>query len=277
MIVALDIITSAAILFIVSAGLLVVFGVMRIINFAHGALITLGAYGGLLGSQAGLDPILSAAVAFAVGAMAGAFIEFCAMRLLYHRPLDAILATWGLGIVIGQIITLVFGREIQFVQSPMTGTMPVFGDTYSIYRLLLVLAALAIFFVFTVLLNATRLGLVTRAVIMNDALARSLGLNSSAVRFATFSIGCGLAALAGSLITPLTSVDPNMGIPWLLNAFMLVMVSGGSLASLAIACLVLGGAQVVVSIFVSPILGGLTIVVLAALVLRIRPEGFASA
>ena len=84
-----------------------------------------------------------------------------------------------------------------------------------------------------------------------------------------------MASLAGALITPLSSVDPNMGVPWLVNAFMLVMVSGVSFMSLAIACLVLGGAQVLVSTYANAVLGGMTIVVLAALILRFRPQGFA--
>jgi branched-chain amino acid transport system permease protein len=110
---------------------------------------------------------------------------------------------------------------------------------------------------------------------MNEDLARGLGINSSLVRFVTFAIGSGLAAVAGALITPLSSVDPNMGVPWLVNAFMLVLVSGASLVSLLIACLVLGGAQVLISSLVSPVLGGITIAVLAAIILRIRPAGFA--
>ena len=98
---------------------------------------------------------------------------------------------------------------------------------------------------------------------------------TGAVRFITFSVGAGLGSLAGCLITPLSSVDPNMGIPWLMNAFMLVMVSGASMASLLLATLLFGAIQVVVSTYYSPILGGLTIVVLAAITLRIRPKGFA--
>jgi branched-chain amino acid transport system permease protein len=112
---------------------------------------------------------------------------------------------------------------------------------------------------------------------MNEQLARGLGINSGLVRFATFSAGAALGSLAGALITPLSSVDPNMGIPWLVNAFMLVMVSGSSMASLLVATLLFGTVQVVLSTFVSPILGGLAIVVLAAITLRIRPKGFANA
>jgi branched-chain amino acid transport system permease protein len=126
-----------------------------------------------------------------------------------------------------------------------------------------------------VLLKGTRLGLNTRAVIMNDALAQALGINSALVRFLSFSLGSALGAMSGALITPLSSVDPNMGFPWLVSAFMMVLLSGASLVSLAASALVLGGAQVLVSTFVNPVAGGMTIAVLAAIILRIRPEGLA--
>ncbi len=273
----LDIITTAAILYAVAAGLLIVFGVMKIINFAHGGFLTVGGYSALLVTRLGINPWWALAFAFVIGSICGMAIERVVVRPLYSRPLDAILATWGLGIILGQVITLAFGREVQFVQSPVTGAIDLLGASYSEYRLLLVLVAIVLAGALALLLNGTRLGLVTRAVIMNEDLARGLGINSGLVRFATFSLGAGLASLAGALITPLSSVDPNMGVPWLVNAFMLVMVSGVSLVSLAVACLVLGGAQVLVSTWGNPILGGLTIVVLAAFVLRLRPQGFSRA
>jgi branched-chain amino acid transport system permease protein len=272
---ALDIVTTAAILFAVASGLLIVLGVLKIVNFAHGAFLTMGGYSALLITQLGWSPWAAYPAAFVSGLAAGGLIERFIIRPIYDRPLDAILATWGLGIVIGQLITIVFGREIQFVQTPITGAASVLGETYSLYRLFLVGAAVLVAGGIAALFNMTRLGLEARAVIMNEQLAQALGINSGHVRFVTFCVGAGLASLAGALITPLSSVDPAMGVPWLVNAFMLVLVSSVSLASLAMAAIVLGGAQVVVSTFVSPVLGGMTIVVLAALILRIRPQGFA--
>jgi len=271
----LDIVTTAAILYAVAAGLLIVFGVMKIINFAHGAFLTIGGYSALIVTRLGWNPWWSLAFAVVIGVVCGAIVERLVMRPLYARPLDAILATWGLGIVVGQLITLQFGREVQFVQSPVTGAMAILGESYSEYRLILVILAVLLAVAMGLVLNGTKLGLQTRAVIMNENLARGLGINSGLVRFATFSIGSGLAALAGALITPLSSVDPNMGVPWLVSAFMLVLVSGMSLVSLGVSCLVLGGAQVLVSTYSDPVAGGLTIVVLAALILRFRPQGFA--
>jgi len=273
----LDTVTTAALLFIISSGLLIVFGVMKIINFAHAAFVTVGGYAALVGSRLGLPWALVLPLAFATGAICGTVTEATIVRWLYQRPLDAILATWGLGIVIGQIITLIFGREVQFVQAPITGTVGLLGVDYSAYRIVMIAAAIIVAVVFTALLSGTRLGLTTRAVIMNEMLAQGLGVDSSRVRLVTFAIGSGLAALSGALITPLSSVDPNMGLPWLISAFMLVMVSGGSLFALAASCVVLGGIQVIVSTFVNPILGGLAIAICAAIVLRIRPEGFARA
>ncbi len=271
----LDVVTTAAILFVVAAGLLIVFGVLKIINFAHGGFLTIGGYAALIVTQLGLSPYLAAPFALLVGLVLGAAVEMLIVRPLYSRPLDAILATWGLSIVVVQLITLVFGRGTNFVQSPVQGAVALLGTSYSLYRLLMLAVAAVLGGVMVAILQGTRLGLSARAVIMNETLAQSLGINSALVRFTTFSIGAGLAAMAGALITPLLSIDPLMGVPWLLNAFMLVMVSGTSLGSLAVACLVLGGAQVVVSTYSSPVLGALTIVVLAAVMLRLRPAGFA--
>lgn len=271
----LDITTTAAILFIVASGLLIIFGVMKIINFAHSGVMAIGAYSALATTYAGFNPWLALPFAFVAGAVFGVVVEYVIVRRLYQRPLDAILATWGLTIVIGEIITILFGRGVQFVEPPVSGAVSFFGEPYSQYRLLMIVAAVIIGVVIAAVLNGTQLGLMTRGIIMNENLARALGINSSRVRLATFSIGAGLASLAGALITPLSSVDPNMGVPWLINAFMLVLVSGASFVSLAAAALVLGGVQVVVSAYVSPVLGAVTILVISAVLLRFRPQGFA--
>ena len=273
----LDIITTAAILFIVAAGLMIILGIMKLINFAHGAFLTVGGYAAYVATASGWNPWLAFPFAALVGIALGLFVERIIVRPLYARPLDAILATWGLGIIIGQLITIGFGREVQFVQSPVTGALDFLDQTYSSYRLLLVGVAVLLALLLTGLLYFTRFGLNARAVIMNEDLARGLGIDSTRVRLVTFALGAGLASLAGALITPLLSVDPNMGLPWLVSSFMLVLVAGISIPGLFIAALIFGGAQVLVSTFVSPIIGGLTIVVLAALTLRIRPQGLSRA
>jgi len=277
MLIVLDIVTTAAILFIVALGLLAIFGVLKIINFAHGAWLTIGGYCAVIAARLGWSPWLALPLAFVIGAALGALAETLIIRPLYRRPLDAILATWGLGIVIGQLITLAFGRDVQLTPNLLSGTVALLGVDYSIYRLFALAAAVALGTAFAFTIEGTRLGLSARAVIMNETLARGLGIDTAKVRLATFMIGAGLAALAGVLLTPLTSVDPNMGVAWLIGAFMLVMVADASYLALAAACLVFGAVQVLVSTYVSPILGSISVAVLAALVLRISPKGFSRA
>lgn len=270
----LDIITTAAILYIVASGLLLVFGVMKLINFAHGGLMTLGGYAAVIATAIGVNPWIGIPLAAIFGAIVGLGMERIVVRSLYNRPLDAILATWGLSIIIGQIITLVFDRGVHFAEPPVRGVVSLLGESYSTYRLVLTVLALLLGLGLTLILKGTSLGLSTRAVIMNEDLARGLGINSGLVRTVTFTLGSGLAAVAGALITPLSSVYPDMGTAWLISAFMLVLVSGSSLYSLAIASVVLGGAQVIVSGYFGAVLGGMTIAALAAIILRIRPQGF---
>jgi branched-subunit amino acid ABC-type transport system permease component len=265
-----DVITTAGVLYIVALGLLIVYGVLKIINLAHGAFLALGSYAAVIATWLGWNPWTALVIALAVGIAVGAVAEWRVLRGLYVRPLDTILATWGLNIIIVQGITLYFGREIQFAESAITGAVNVGGVTYSLYRLVLLVVAIVLGVLLWLVMSRTQIGIVARAVIMNEELAQALGINTRLVRFVTFCLGAGLAALAGALITPLVSIHPNLGVPWLINAFMLVLVAGVSLGNLALAALVLGGAQVLVSAYGNPVLGSLTIVILAVIILRFR-------
>ena len=266
----LDIVTTAGILYIVALGLLIVYGVLKIINLAHGAFLVLGSYAAVIATWLDWTPWSALVIALASGAAVGAVAEWRVLRGLYVRPLDTILATWGLNIIIVQSITLYFGREIQFAESGVTQAVSVGGVTYSLYRLILLLIAAVLGVLVWLLMRRTQIGIVAQAVIMNEELAQALGINTRLVRFVTFCLGAGLASLAGALITPLVSVHPNLGVPWLINAFMLVMVAGVSLGNLALAALILGGAQVLVSSYGNPVLGSLTIIILAVIILRFR-------
>ena len=266
----LDVVTTAGVLYIVALGLLIVYGVLKIINLAHGAFLALGSYAAVIATWLGWNPWSALVIALAAGVAVGAVAEWRVLRGLYVRPLDSILATWGLNIIIVQCITLYFGREIRFAESGITQAVSVGGMKYSLYRLVLLAVAIILGVLVWLVMRRTQIGVVARAVIMNEELAQTLGINTRLVRFVTFCLGAGLASVAGALITPLVSVHPNLGVPWLINAFMLVLVAGVSLGNLALAALVLGGAQVLVSAYGNPVLGSLTIVILAVLILRFR-------
>jgi branched-chain amino acid transport system permease protein len=265
-----DVITTAAVLYIVALGLLIVYGVLKIINLAHGAFLALGSYAAVIATWLGWNPWSALVIALAGGVAVGAVAEWRVLRRLYVRPLDTILATWGLNIIVVQGITLYFGREIHFAESAISQAVNIGGVTYSLYRLVLLVVAVALGMLVWLVMRRTQIGIVARAVIMNEELAQVLGINTRLVRFVTFCLGAGLASLAGALITPLVSVHPNLGVPWLINAFMLVLVAGVSIGNLALAALFLGGAQVLVSAYGNPVLGSLTIVILAVIILRFR-------
>ncbi|HZS33711.1 MAG TPA: branched-chain amino acid ABC transporter permease [Methylomirabilota bacterium] len=266
----LDVVTTAGVLYVVAVGLLIVYGVLKIINLAHGAFLATGAYAAVVTTHLGWNPWASFLLAPAVGVAVGAIVEWRVLRALYARPLDTILATWGLNIILVQVVTLYFGREIQFARSPISRAVSVAGVTYSEYRVVLLLGAIAVGAGVWLVVQRTQVGTVAQAVIMNEELAQALGVNTRVVRFVTFCLGAGLASLAGALITPLVSVHPYLGVPWLINAFMLVLVAGVSLGNLALAALLLGGAQVLVSAHGNPVLGSLTIVLLSVVILRFR-------
>jgi len=266
----LDVVTAAGVLYIVAVGLLIVYGVLKIINLAHGAFLAVGAYAAVIATWLGWNPWTALLLAFVIGVAIAAVVEWRVLRALYARPLDTILATWGLNIILVQLITLYFGREIQFAESPITGAVTVAGATYSQYRLVLLGLAIVLGVTVWLIIQRTQIGTVARAVIMNEELAQALGINTRLVRFVTFCLGAGLASLAGALLTPLISVHPYLGVSWLINAFMLVLVAGVSLGNLALAALILGGAQVLVSAYGNPVLGSLTIVILAVIILRFR-------
>lgn len=271
----LNVMTSAAILFVVSLGLMLVFGVMNVINLAHGSFLLLGPYVALVVTNQGLNPWVYFALAPAVGLLVGAVSEVVLIRRLYERPLDTILATWGLSIVITQLIVLYFGREVQFAGTPIRGSVDIAGIAYSSYRLFTVVIALALGIALVLVTRFTEWGLVARAVIMNEELARGMGINTSRVRLVTFSLGAALAAFAGAMLTPMFSVDPNMGVPFLVNAFMVVLVAGPSVLGLALSSIILGGSQTLAAFYVTPVVGSLAIVVLSVVILRFLPNGFA--
>jgi branched-chain amino acid transport system permease protein len=269
----LDVITTVALLYVVAFGLLIVFGVMSVINLAHGAFIVLGAYAGLIATELHISPWWSFLLAPAVGFVCGSLIEILVVRRLYGRPLDTILATWGLSIVIIQLVTLYFGRGAQFVNMPVRGFVEIADIRYSTYRLIMVGIAFALWAAFTAFTRFTEYGLIARSVIMNENLAAALGINTGRVRLITFSVGSALAAFAGAAIAPMSSIDPNLGVPFVIPAFMIVFVAGPSLTGLAFSAAILGACQTLVSIYGNQIMGSLVIVVLAVLLVRVFPTG----
>ena len=273
---AFNIVTAGSVFFAVSIGLLVVLSVMRVVNLAHGAFLTIGGYAAVVVSDHGWNPWLSLLLAPAAGFVFGLLTELVLVRRLYGRPLDTILATWGLAIVITQVISDRFGRSAHFVDEAISGDpLQLFGAYYSPYRLFTVAVAVALGVALVLVTRFTQLGTIARAVILNPELARALGIDTGKVNALTFAVGSALAAFAGAVIVPMSSVDPTMGTPWVITAFMVVLFAGLSLPALGLSALALAAGQVLATYYIAPVVGNLVVIGLPILLMRFVPDGLA--
>lgn len=274
LILALDATNFVLALLLVTLGLVIIFGLMNVINMAHGELFLLGAYTVHAVQQAGGNHWLALLLApLAVGA-AGLLIEMLVIRHVYHRFVDTILATWGLSIAIKQAVIIVFGPTAQQVDNPLPGAIDVLGVTYPAYRLFVMAAAVCAATAVFVLFFRTDWGLQARAVIANRAMARNLGIDTRRLDRATFALGAALAGLAGAVMAPLMSVDPQMGVGFLVPAFLSILVGGtGSLLGTLLGTSLIAGGTTVVSSVWSQIAAQIVIFTLAIVVIRLFPQG----
>lgn len=207
-------------------GLTIIYGVMGVVNLAHGEFIMLGSYAvALLAGTLGYP--LSVVIAFlGVGAI-GFVLDAVLIRFLYDKPAASMLATWGLGMVLRQGVTLLFGTELRYLALPIAGSLTIgFGANVGWWRIVVVAgAALAAAGVWLVMTRTT-FGLRMRAVVADPAAAGRLGLRPAHVNRWAFALGCGLAGLAGALVAPLRTVFPGMGLPYMVGAFLVVVLAG---------------------------------------------------
>jgi urea transport system permease protein len=270
----LDALSFVLILMLVASGLVIVFGMMGVINLAHGELFLLGAYTVVVAQGFGAPFWLAAALAPLVVGMVGLAIEILLVRFVVHRPLDTILATWGLSIAIKQIVVLAFGPGSHSVVVPIDGAITVGAFTYPAYRIVLMIVATAVIAGAGYVLVHTRMGLLARAVIARPDTSASLGINTGRVTQVSFAVGAALAGLSGALVAPLISVDPQMGLGFLVPAFLAILVGGaGSMSGLVAGGGLVGSMDSLLSGWVSPVLAQITVFVLAILVIRLRPGG----
>jgi ABC-type branched-subunit amino acid transport system permease subunit len=231
----LNAVNAVLILILVTLGLAVVFGLMRVINMAHGELVMLGAYTVVALDAVGAPFWLAVAAApVAVGAL-GLVIEWALIRHVYHRALDTILATWGLSILLKQAVVLGFGPASYSVAAPIEASLSLGDFTYPVYRLVLMaIAAAVIAATFWVFLR-TDFGLMARATIARPETAACLGIDTRRLNQASFAVGSAVAGLAGALVAPLISVDPQLGLGYLVPAFLSILVGGaGPLAGVLV-------------------------------------------
>lgn len=271
-----------SVLLLAAAGLAITFGVMGVINMAHGEMMMLGAYTTyviqlLLPNHLALSLIISIPAAFMVSASVGVLIERGVIQFLKGRPLETLLATFGISLILQQLVRSIFSPLNRQVSSPefMSGALeinPIFSITYN--RLYILLFALVVFFALQLILKKTSLGLNVRAVSQNRSMAKCMGIRTEWVDAMTFGLGSGIAGLAGVALSQITNVGPNLGQAYIIDSFMVVVFGGvGNLWGTLVAGFSLG----ILNKFLEPATGAVlaNIIVLVGIILFIqkRPRG----
>ncbi len=279
----LDALSLAAIYFLAAIGLAITFGVMGVINMAHGEFITIGAYTGFVVQQIvpnyTLSILIALPLAFAVTFSAGVAMERLVIRHLYKRPLETLLATFGISIALQQILKNVFGTQARPLTAPgwLDGAL-VFNDVVSISYIRIAIFVLALIFLafFLYLMKRTRLGLEVRAVTQNPAMAASMGINPDRINMLTFGLGSGIAGIAGVAIGLYAKVTSEMGTDYIVQSFMTVVVGGvGNVWGTLAGATMIGGLQKVIE-FMNPsnTLAAQTYMILfIILFIQFRPRG----
>lgn len=267
------VLSSAATLVLVSIGLSVIFGVLGVVNFAQGEFLTIGAFTTISCQKYGLNLWLSMIVgALAVAVIAGV-IERLVIRRLYGRLENTMLATWGVSIILVQILLDIYGTSTPGVAQPF-GVFRVGPFGVPVYSVFLIVVTLLVLSLVYLLFKKTSYGIIARAVVQDSTTAEALGINSSRVYTTTFVLGGFLAGLGGALIAPTVAVTANLGQAYLGQAFMMVVLGGpGVVSGTAMASLLLGGTAQVISFWGSAVFGVLVLFAVAIVLLRFLPTG----
>jgi len=271
-----------SVLVLAAIGLAISFGVMGVINMAHGELIMLGAYTTyvmqlLLPNHIGLALVLAVPVAFLVSGLVGVAIERGIIRFLYGRPLETLLATFGLSLILQQVVRSIFSPLNRSVTSPdwMQGLWQIndlFSVTYN--RLAIILFMLVVFALLLLVMNRTSLGLKVRAVSQNRAMAKAMGVRTARVDALTFGLGSGIAGIAGVALSQLTNVGPNLGQAYIVDSFMVVVFGGvGNLWGTLISGLSLGVLNKVLEPAAGAVMAKILVLIGLILFIQRRPKG----
>lgn len=270
----LNFVYVSAILALVALGLAMVFGLLGVMNMAHGEFVMLGAYSAYVVQTAQISFFWAIPLAIFVSAILGFLIEWSVIRHLYNRTFDTLLATWGLAILIRKGVEVVFTRDYKSVNQVVPGTVEIFGVNYPAYRLILISIIICIFVVLLLWYQRSKVGLRVRAMVQNPGLAAAIGIDIAILSRVTFVIGVSTAGLAGALLAPLVRVEPYIGLDYLLSSFFILVVGGlGSIEGLLIGSSIIGGTDAVISTIFDKTAGYMSVLIISILFLWLRPDG----
>ncbi|PZM14021.1 urea ABC transporter permease subunit UrtB [Rhizobium tubonense] len=275
----------SSVLMLAAIGLSITFGVMGVVNMAHGEMVMLGAYTTYVVQEAIVDYLPNLAdcsLAFAVPAaflftgLVGFVIERTVIRFLYKRPLETLLATWGISLILQQAVRSIFGPTNREVRNPswMSGSFDLGGLDITWNRLWIIVFALVVFFALLMLLKRTPFGLQMRAVTQNRRMASSMGIRTAWVDAFTFALGSGVAGMAGVALSQIDNVSPNLGQAYIIDSFMVVVFGGvGNLWGTLVGAMSLGILNKFLEPYAGAVLGKILVLVLIILFIQKRPRG----
>lgn len=277
----------SSILLLVALGLAITFGLMKVINMAHGELIMIGAYATYLTQNLFLEYmpasmfdwyfVLAIPVSFAIAFVIGLVLEMGLIRFLYGRPLDSLLATWGIGLVLQQLARTIFGAPNVAVKSPtwLDGGLQIFGGTLLPYKRLFIIAlVIACLVVMYLYIYRSHEGRRMRAVMQNREMAACLGVSTRRVDAMTFAIGSGIAGIAGCALTLMGPIGPSLGTYYIVDAFMVVVLGGvGKLVGTVLGATGIGMFNTMFEYWTNASLGKVLVFVCIVAFLQWRPSG----
>ncbi|UCE53109.1 MAG: urea ABC transporter permease subunit UrtB [Desulfobacterales bacterium] len=267
-------ISYSMILILGAIGLSIIFGLMGVINMAHGELFMLGAYTAVIAQKLGMNLWIGILFSPIFVGIVGLALEVSIIRRFYTRPFVTLVATWGISIIFRQLIKMLFGPGHQIIRNPLAGSLDLFGIAYPKYRLLIMLITGIILIFLFVFFHKTPFGLKCRAIIQNRDMSTALGINVGDIDRWTFSIGAALAGMAGAIMTPLITINPEMGLPFLSQSFLVVILGGvGSLFGLIGGAVLVSCCRFFLSFFFRLTTAQIFVFLMAIILIRIRPQG----
>ena len=276
-------VSQGSILLLIALGLALTFGQMGVINMAHGEFIMAGAYTAYVMQQvignAGISLMISIPIGFVVGGLLGVILEATLIRRMYHRPLDTLLVTWGVALVLQQLARDIFGAPNVDVRSPvwLQGSVTILGVDLASARLFIIVLCLGCVFALSGLMKFSSLGRRVRAVVQSRDLAETVGISTRATDRMTFFIGSGLAGVAGVALTLLGSTGPTLGTNYIVDAFLIVVVGGiGQIRGAVIAAFVLGLLQSIFQYTTTASMAKVLLFIAIVVFLQLRPQGIVS-
>ena len=270
----LNLIYISATLALIALGLAMVFGLLGVMNMAHGEFVMLGAYSVYVVQLAGQHFLWAIPVAIVICVIVGWLMEWLVVRHLYSRPFDTLLATWGVAILIRKGVEVIFTRDYKSVNQIMPGTIDLLGVSYPAYRLLLVALIIVLFVALFTWYQKSKAGLKIRAMVQGPELAAAVGIDTARLSRVTFIVGVSTAGLAGVMLAPLVRVEPYIGLDYLMSSFFILIVGGlGTLEGLLIGSTVIGGTDAIVSTVFDKTAGYMSVLLISILFLWLRPDG----